>query len=162
MATRPVNCTAVQNLEGFRFDRTNLVLDQGTRLNPEKIIGLDDINLEVKSFSKFTVNIRPGGFAMISQGDIADDSGYVTFLALKAIYPPNILEKDKYIFWTYRDETLNMGELLILSGPNLTTVDSEEMGWNLVKPGPVYQDGGIILHNPHSTIRVKIEVLVCR
>jgi hypothetical protein len=55
-----------------------------------------------------------------------------------------------------------MGEIMILSGSNVTTVDSEEFGWNLTKPGPVYQDGGIVVCNPHANKKVKLEILVCR
>ena len=55
-----------------------------------------------------------------------------------------------------------MGELTVLSGVNITTFDSEQYGWNLAKPGPVYQDGGITVCNPHSDKRVILEILVCR
>lgn len=161
MATRPVTCPTTSP-EGFKFDRNNLVLDSNAMTNPEVMVMLGDIIFDAPAYSRFTINLKESACALISQGDISDDSGFVSFIIIKATYPANTVQKDKYVTWEYRGETYYMGEIMILSGSNVTTVDSEEFGWNLTKPGPVYQDGGIVVCNPHSNKKVKLEILVCR
>jgi hypothetical protein len=160
MATRPITCPTEPN--GFKFLRENLVLDSNVSQNPTIILGLSDFNFEVGAFSKVNINLAPETCGFLSQTDIVDDSGFVTFIAFKVIYPESTLDKDRYVTWEYRGETYYMGEIMILSGPNISTADSEEIGWNLSKPGPIYQDGGIRICNPHTDKRVKIEILVCR
>ena len=57
-----------------------------------------------------------------------------------------------------------MGELMVLSGPKVSTINSEYLGWNLSKPGTVSDnigDGGISFYNPSTDITVKLEILVC-
>ena len=161
MATRPIVCPYVQ-AEGIRFDRTNLVIDSNEMTNPQVIEELDDLIFDIQAYSKSFINLVGATCGLISQSDIADTSGFVSFIAIKAIFPSDTLEKDKYLTWSYRGETYYMGEVLILSGANLTTFDSEQFGWNLAKPGPLYQDGGITICNPHSTKTVKVEFIVCR
>ena len=73
-----------------------------------------------------------------------------------------MLPKDRWVTWEYQGKTYYMGEIMILSGPNVTTVDSTEIGWNLAFPGPVYQNGGIRICNPHTGKRVRVEIMVCR
>ncbi len=160
MATRPVTCPTEP--EGIKFERNNLVLDSNVSQNPTILLGLSDFLMEVNAFSKVNLNLSPGTCGFLSQTDIVDDRGFVSFIAFKVIYPVSTLDKDRYITWEYRGQTYNLGEVMILSGPNITTVDSEEIGWNLSKPGPVYQDGGIRICNPHTDKRIKVEILVCR
>lgn len=160
MATRPITCPTEPN--GFKFLRENLVLDSNTSQNPTIILGLSDFNFEVSAFSKVNINLAPEACGFLSQSDIVDDGGFVSFIAFKVTYPESTLDKDRYVTWEYRGETYYLGEIMILSGPNISTTDSEEIGWNLSKPGPVYQDGGIRICNPHTDKRVKVEILVCR
>jgi len=161
MATRPVICPYIEP-EGLKFERTNLVIDSNSMMNPQIVLMLEDLLFDVPAYSKSTINLRAGSCALISQADITDPGGYVSFIAIKAVYPAGTLEKDKYITWEYRGNEYFMGELTVLSGANVTTFDSEQYGWNLAKPGPIYQDGGITVCNPHSDKRVILEVLVCR
>jgi hypothetical protein len=161
MATRPVICPYIEP-EGIKFERTNLVIDSNNMANPQVLLMLEDLIFDVPAYSKSTINLKGGTCALISQADIADPGGYVSFVAVKANYPAGTLEKDKFVTWSYRSEEYYMGELLVLSGANITTFDSEEYGWNLTKPGPIYQDGGITICNPHTDKRVILEVLVCR
>ena len=161
MATRPVICPYIEP-EGLKFERTNLVIDSNNMMNPQIVLMLEDLLFDVPAYSKSTINLRAESCALISQSDIADTGGYVSFIAIKAVYPAGTLEKDKFITWEYRGNEYFMGELTVLSGVNITTFDSEQYGWNLAKPGPVYQDGGITVCNPHLDKRVILEILVCR
>jgi hypothetical protein len=161
MATRPIICPYVQ-AEGIKFDRTNLVIDSNNMTTPQVIDELGDLIFDIQAYSKSFMNLVGFSCGLISQSDIADTSGFVSFIIIKATFSADTLEKDKYLTWQYRGDTYYMGELLILSGPNLTTFDSEQIGWNLAKPGPVYQDGGITICNPHADKTIKVEFLVCR
>lgn len=161
MATRPVICPYIEP-EGLKFERTNLVIDSNSMANPQIVLMLEDLLFDVPAYSKSTINLKASTCALISQADIADPGGFVSFIAIKAVYPAGTLEKDKFITWQYRGREYFMGELTVLSGANVTTFDSEEYGWNLAKPGPIYQDGGITVCNPHTDKRVILEILVCR
>jgi hypothetical protein len=164
MATQPIKCP-YDVLEGFRFYRGNLVLDNGMTTNPPKYLSLEDLNIAVDRFSRSRVTLKPGGYSLLSQTDIGDEYGYVSFIAVKAIYPSSTVESRKYINWTYQNATNYMGELMVLSGQRISSVDSEFEGWNLSKPGTLSinspGNGGIVFHNPSSDTTVKLEILVC-
>jgi len=164
MATQPITCP-YDVLEGFRFYRGNLVLDNGNTSNPPKYLSMKDLNIEVDRFSRSRVTLKPGAYSLLSQTDIGDQYGYVSFIAVKAIYPSSTLESRKYINWTYQGNTNYMGELMVLSGQRISSSDSEFEGWNLSKPGTLASDsvgnGGIVFHNPSTEITVKLEILVC-
>lgn len=164
MATQPITCP-YDVLEGFRFYRGNLVLDSGNTSNPPKYLSMKDLNIGVDKFSRSRVTLKPGASSLLSQTDVGDEYGYVSFIAVKAIYPSSTVESRKYIAWTYQGNTNYMGELMVLSGQRISSSDSEFEGWNLSKPGTLSSDsignGGIVFYNPSTEITVKLEILVC-
>lgn len=164
MATQPITCP-YDVLEGFRFYRGDLVLDNGATNNPPKYLSMKDLNITVDKFSRSRVTLKPGGYSLLSQTDIGDDYGYVSFIAVKAVYPDSTVESRKYINWTYQGNTNYMGELMVLSGQRISSSDSEFEGWNLSKPGTLAENsagnGGILFYNPSTETTVRLEILVC-
>ena len=161
MATRPVICPP-DGPEGFLFNRGDLVLDDGTQSTPPTYLIMSDLELEVQSYSKSRVTLKPGKSSLISQTDIADTSGYVSFIAIRADYPAGTVESRKYINWLYKGNLNYMGELMVLSGKRMSSVDSTDEGWNLSHPNLFTNNGGIIIANPHSDITIKLEILIGR
>lgn len=161
MATQPITCPYEQG-EGFKFYRSNLVYDTGNSMNLPIYMELGDLMQESVSFSKSKVNLKAEKCFLLSQSDIGDDLGYVSFIAVKALFPTSTVESKKYLQWTYLGNTYNMGELMVLSGPRISSTDSIYEGWLLSKPS-IYSDlGGIVFCNPHSNIDIKLEILVCK
>ena len=164
MATQPIKCP-YDLLEGFRFYKGNLVLDNGMTNNPPNYLLMKDLKTGIDNFSRSRITLKPGACFLLSQTDIGNNQGYVSFIAVKAIYPSSTLESRKYINWTYQGNTNYMGELMVLSGQRISSSDSEFEGWNLSKPGTLASDsvgnGGIVFHNPSTEITVKLEILVC-
>ena len=160
MATRPIACP-YDETPGFRFNRGFLVLDDGKTNYPEKFIRIDDISDSVVSYSKIKVNILPDTCYLLSQVDIADDEGYVSFILAKSTFPDNLLETRKYLTWEYQGYVYNMGKVMVLSGLNVVDFTSTSSGWNISHP-TIFPDGGIIFCNPHSDITIKLEILVAR
>jgi hypothetical protein len=161
MATRPVNCPYDED-PGFRFNRGYLVLDTPTTNYPEKFIRMDDMFEEITSYSKLRVNLLPSSCYLLSQTDISDSQGFVSFILVKSIFPDGTLETKKYLTWEYDGYTYDMGKLMLLSGENITDFSSSPAGWNISQPGTVYENGGIIFCNPHSDITIKLEILIAR
>lgn len=161
MATRPIACP-YDAPEGFRFYRDNLVLDDGTKSSPPKYLSMKDLFIGVDSFSKSRVSLNPGESFLLSQSDIGDDMGYVSFIAMKAKFPDTVVESKKYLTWTYRGQMMNMGELMILSGAKQYATDSSYDGWNLSKPNEYLNNGGMIFNNPHADFQIKLEILIGR
>jgi hypothetical protein len=161
MATRPVICPP-DGPEGFLFNRGDLVLDDGTQSTPPTYLIMSDLELEVETYSRSRVTLRPGKSSLISQTDIADEKGYVSFIAIRADYPAGTVESRKYINWLYKGNLNYMGELMVLSGKRMSSVDSTDEGWNLSHPNLFTNNGGIIISNPHSDITVKLEILMGR
>lgn len=160
MATQPVQCPYDEGT-GFRFHRGNLVLDEGGSKLPI-YLELSDMFQETPAFSKSRVFLKASKCFLLSQTNMGDNDGYVSFIAVKAVYPSSTVESRKYIEWTYLDKTYYMGELMVLSGKKISTTDSIEKGWLLSKPG-IYSDlGGIVFCNPHTDIDIKLEILVCK
>lgn len=160
MATRPKNCP-YDEASGFRFNRGFLTLDDGKTNYPEKFIKLDDIIDPINSYSKIKVNLLPDTCYLLSQVDITDDNGYVSFILVKSIFPENTAETRKYLTWEYQEEIYNMGKIMVLSGLDIVNFTSTSSGWNISHP-TVLSDGGIIFCNPHSDLTIKLEILVAR
>lgn len=158
MATQPIACPYLV-LEGFRFYRSNLILDTGTTTNPPVYMFLKDLTFTVNNFSKGRLNLRAGKSYVLSQTDVAEPNGFVSFLAIKATFPTNLQTK-KYLRWQYKEQTFNMGELMVLTGGPYSTADSEFIGWNLSQPGVFFLDGGITFINPHVDMDIKMEFLI--
>jgi hypothetical protein len=160
MATRPVKCP-YDEVPGFKFNRGFLVLDDGKSNYPDKFIKIDDIVDPIISYSKITTNILPNSCYLLSQVDITDENGYVSFILVKSTFPNNLVESRKYLTWEYQSYTYNMGKLMVLSGLDIVDFTSTNSGWNISHP-TVSPDGGIIFCNPHSDITIKLEILVGR
>jgi hypothetical protein len=161
MATQPVICP-VPEVPGFTFSRGSLVLDDGTKTTPPVYLDLKDMQEELVSFSKSRVILKASKCFLLSQTDIGDDLGYVSFIAIKATFPDLTVESKKYLTWTYEGVTNNMGTLMVLSGKRISAISSVYEGWLLSKPGVYSQNGGIVFCNPHSNIDIKLEILVAR
>jgi hypothetical protein len=161
MATQPIICP-VPEVPGFEFFRGNLVLDDGTQSFPPIYMMLKDMVEDLNAFSKSKVTVKAGSCFLLSQTDIGDNMGYVSFIAVKATYPSNTVESKKYMTWEYEDVTNNMGTLMVLSGARISAVSSIYEGWLLSKPGTYSQGGGIVFCNPHTDIDIKLEILVAR
>jgi hypothetical protein len=160
MATKPITCPYLEG-EGFKFYRSNLVFDDGKSTNLPIYMELSDMLQETTGFSKSKVNLRAGKCFLLSQNDIGNKLGYVSFILVKAIFPNNIVESRKYLEWTYMGKTYPMGELLALSGMMLSATDSIYEGWLLAKPNEYSDLGGIVFCNTQSDIDIKLEILVC-
>jgi hypothetical protein len=161
MATQPVICP-VPEVPGFTFSRGSLVLDDGTKTTPPVYLDLKDMKEELVSFSKSRVILKANKCFLLSQTDIGDDLGYVSFIAIKATFPDLTVESKKYLTWTYEGVTNNMGTLMVLSGKRISSISSVYEGWLLSKPGVYSQNGGIVFCNPHPNIDIKLEILVAR
>ena len=161
MATRPIKCPYDED-SGFRFNRGYLVLDTPATNYPEKFIRFDDMFEEISSYSKLRINLTPSSCYLLSQTDISDSEGFVSFILAKATFPDSTLETRKYLTWEYQDGIYNMGKIMLLSGNVVTDFSSFPSGWNISQPGTVYSNGGIIFCNPHSDITIKLEILIAR
>lgn len=161
MATRPITCP-YDEPSGFRFNRGYLVLDTPTTNYPEKFIRMDDIFEEVTAYSRIKINLSPSSCYLLSQTDISDSEGFVSFILVKSIFPDGTLETKKYLTWQYEGEIYNIGKIMLLTGINITDFSSTPAGWNISQPGVVYDNGGIIFCNPHSDITIKLEILIAR
>ena len=117
---------------------------------------------EIDSFSKSSINLKATKCFILSQIDIGDNLGYVSFIAVKAVFPAGTLESRKYLNWTYDGVTYNMGTLMVLSGGRISSTGSTYEGWFLAKPSTYSPNGGILFCNPHSDIDIKLEFLVAR
>lgn len=160
MATQPITCPYDEGT-GFRFHRGNLVLDEGG-MNLPVYLELSDMFQETSAFSKSRAFLKAGKCFLLSQTNVGDNDGYVSFIAVKAVFPDSTVESKKYLEWTYLGNTYYMGELMVLSGKKLSTTDSIQEGWLLSKPGVYSELGGIVFCNPHVDIDVKLEILVCK
>ena len=120
---------------------------------------------------------------VLSQSDIGLD-GFVQWIAVKVKYPTPINpilygsqvpiipgvptptngtpQVQKYIYWTYQNNTYNLGDMMILSGFPEGSTDSDVTGWNLSTDPFLYQGGGITFTNPHSDFDVKLDILIAR
>ena len=81
-------------------------------MNPIKYLSLSDLNIPVDKFSRSRVTLSPGSRSLLSQSDIADENGYVSFIAVKAVYPSTVVESRKYINWTYQGNINNMDHIV--------------------------------------------------
>jgi hypothetical protein len=123
---------------------------------------MNDIFINVESFSRSRVSLNPGESFLLSQSDVGDSQGYVSFIAIKAKFPGTIVESKKYLTWVYKGQVMNMGELMILSGTKQYATDSSYDGWNLSKPNEYLNNGGMIFTNPHTDFQIKLEILIGR
>jgi hypothetical protein len=162
MATRPPVCPPVQ-VPGLAFNRTALVeVSSDGSYSPNPLVELKDFLMEVKSFSHLRISLGESKSYLLSQTDIGDDFGYESFVLIKVTYPSDTPETKRYLEWEYNDANFYIGELMILSGKRTSSVDAKQLGWNISADDVFYQGGGIIFTNPHSTIKVKLEILVAR
>jgi hypothetical protein len=164
MATRPIECPYTTP-EGLKFNNGNLVLDNGS-MNLESFLYMKDLDLDISTFARNKVTLKPQTCFMLTENNIGDDMGYVSFIIVKAIFPAGIVESKKYLEWTYNGNTNTMGELMILSGDRISASDSTYEGWDLSKPGG-YTDGsvgagGIIFCNTSVDLSIKLEMLIAR
>jgi len=180
MATRPIICPPITP-NGWVFFKNQFALEED--FNYTTFFDLKDFSFAVESYSRLRIVLRRNKSITLSQTDIGTD-GFVRWIAVKVEYPspknPILFSSQtpiipgvptptngtpqiqKYINWTYKDKTYNLGELMILSGNPLGSTDSEVTGWNLSEYDLLYPGGGITFMNPHSNFDVKLQVLVAK
>jgi hypothetical protein len=160
MATRPIICPPIP-ANGWIFFKSNFGLEEDYANTT--FFNLKDLNFGVVSYSRLRITLKRTKSIKLSQTDIATE-GFVRWIEVKVQYPatngtPQI---QKYIYWTYRGNTYNLGDMMVLTGNPLGSTDSEVTGWNLSQDNLLYSDGGIIFQNPHTDFDVKLEVLVAK
>lgn len=180
MATRPIICPP-NPPNGWVFFKNQFMLEEDYQYTP--FFNFKDLAFDVESYSRLRITLKRNKSIKLSQTDIGTD-GFVRWIAVKVQYPapknpilysaqtpiipglprptngtPQI---QKYIYWTYRGNTYNLGDMMVLTGNPLGSTDSEVTGWNLSSDYLLYPDGGILFTNPHGTFDVKLEVLVAK
>jgi hypothetical protein len=180
MATRPIICPPIP-ANGWIFFKSNFGLEEDYANTT--FFNLKDLNFGVVSYSRLRITLKRTKSIKLSQTDIATE-GFVRWIAVKVQYPapknpilyaaqtpiiPGVPtptngtpQIQKYIYWTYRGNTYNLGDMMVLTGNPLGSTDSEVTGWNLSQDNLLYSDGGIIFQNPHTDFDVKLEVLVAK
>jgi hypothetical protein len=162
MATRPPVCPPTQ-VPGLAFNRTALVeVSSDGNYSPNPLVELKDFLMEVKSFSHLRISVAESKSYLLSQTDIGDDFGYESFVLIKVTYPDDVPTSKRYLEWEYNGANFYIGELMILSGKRTSSIDAKQLGWNISADDVFYKGGGIIFTNPHSTFKVKLEILVAR
>jgi hypothetical protein len=181
MATRPIICPPVP-ASGFIFFKDKFVLEED--YNMTTFFDFKNMIDVVSAYSRLRVSLDAGKSIKISQTDLADEYGYVKWIAVKVKYPTPIdpilygsqvpiipgvptptngtPQVQKYITWTYQGKTYNIGQLMVLSGPRVGSTDADQTGWNLSGDTFPYNNGGITFTNPHTDFSVKLEILVAR
>jgi len=180
MATRPIPCPpAVPN--GWVFFKDQFVLEQDYQYTT--FFNFKDLAFGVVAYSRLRISLKRGRSVKLSQSNIGTE-GFVRWIAVKVQYPapkntilyasqtpiiPGVPtptngtpQIQKYITWTYQGRTLNLGDMMVLTGNPLGSTDSEVTGWNLSEDDFLFAGGGITFTNPHSDFDVKLEILVAK
>jgi hypothetical protein len=180
MATRPIICPPIPQ-PGWVFFKDQFVLEEDYVNTP--FFDFKKLKVDVMSYSRLRITLKRSKSVTLSQTDIGLD-GFVQWIAVKVKYPTPINpilygsqvpiipgvptppngtpQVQKYIHWTYQENTYNLGDMMILSGLPEGSTDAEVTGWNLTTDPLVHPGGGIIFTNPHPDFDVKLEILIAR
>jgi hypothetical protein len=165
MATRPINCES--GPDGLLFDRYDLKYFEfasGT-MTPE--MDLKDLDFDLSGYAMQRFRLKANECTLLDMSNTGTPDGMVKLIIAKVTYPDGQYENMKYINFSYRNKTMPLGKLLLLTGAGGLITDSwnqNENFWDLnagrTSYQPVYyEEGGIIFCNPHS-FDVTLEVLV--
>lgn len=181
MATRPIICPPSVP-PGFIFYKDKFVLEENS--SKTTFFDLSKILIGVTAYSRLKITLKSNTSVMLSQSDLVDNEGFVRWIAIKAMYPAPVSpilynselpfvpglprptngtpQNQKYLNWTYENNTYPLGELMILSGTPAGSIDSDAIGWNLSDQDIRYIGGGITITNPHDAMTIKLEIIVAR
>lgn len=162
MATAPLICKAdLANtlIEGGHFDRCTFVVTKDSSI--VNSFSFCDFSLDVDDFFSQNVNLNGGSAFLLDDAGLANSYGEVKFLFIKVDYPSTFTkDSDKYINLIYCGKTYPIGSIHIWSGQ---PGDSAGMGISVVpnetETSPLYDKGGVVLHNPHSN-SVTISIII--
>ena len=82
MASRPIICPPA-NIPGFVFFKDKFVLEEGNTTSKITFFNLANFILPVKAYSRMRISLKSNTSVMISQTDLADDKGFVRWIAIK-------------------------------------------------------------------------------
>ena len=150
MATAPIICPP-NTAETAFFDRCLFqVVQNNFTLNT---MSFCDYSMDIDDFFGQNVRLRGGEAFLLDDAGLGNKFDEIKFLAIKADYSSSFsLDSDKYINLIYLGITYSIGEFHIWTGQ---PTDSIGTGIKIKSKGtsvssPLFTDGGIILHNPHS------------
>lgn len=159
MATTPLICQAdLANtlIQGGHFDRCTFVVTKDSSILNS--FNLCDFSLDIDDFFSQSLTLNGGSAFLLDDAGLANSFGEIKFFMAKVEYSSFTKDSDKYINLIYEGKTYPIGEITIWSGhPG----NSAGMGIS-VKPketnsSPLYEQGGIVLHNPHAnSVSIKI------
>lgn len=158
MATPPLVCDTIQ-FEGAIFQRCNLQVIKGTTVARE--ISLCDTNIILNNYSSFSGCVYGNSSLILN----SDGIGELSFIMIKASYPSPLPISNRFINIIYKGSYLPMSNLTILTGnPSDISPYMNNRGWDLDPNGsdiesPFFNEGGMVLYNPHS-IRVNVDVIL--
>lgn len=158
MATPPIVCNTI-DFEGAIFQRCNLQVVRGTTVLRE--ISLCDTDIVLNNYSSFSGCVYGNSSLILS----SEGLGEISFIMIKATYPSTLPVSNRYINIIYNGQYLPMANLTILTGnPSDISPYFYDRGWDLDPNGsdiesPFFNQGGMILYNPHS-VRVNVEVIL--
>lgn len=162
MATAPLICKAdLANtlIEGGHFDRCTFVVTRDSSV--VNSFNFCDFGMDVDNFFTQNVKLNGGSAFLLDDAGLSNEHGEIKFLFVKVDYSAAFTkDSDKYINLIYGGKTYPIGSLHIWSGQ---PGDSPGTGIS-IKPeetetSPLYSNGGIVLHNPHSN-PVSISIIV--
>lgn len=162
MATKPLICKAdLANtlIQGGHFDRCTFVVTKDSSILNS--FNLCDFSLDIDDFFSQSLTLNGGSAFLLDDAGLANSFGEIKFFMAKVEYSSSFTkDSDKYINLIYEGKTYPIGEINIWSGQ---PGDSAGMGI-AVKPketnsDPLYEQGGIVLHNPHA-YQVTVKVVI--
>jgi hypothetical protein len=165
MATRPIDCQT--GPDGLLFDRYDLKYFEAVSSIMTTEMELKDLDFEISGYAMQRFRLKANECTLLDMSNTGTVDGMVKIIIAKVTYPEGKYENMKYINFSYRNKTMPLGKLLLLTGAGGLITDSwnqNENFWDLnsgrTSYQPVYyEEGGIIFCNPHS-FDVTLEVLV--
>ena len=153
MATPPLICNPIE-FEGIIMQRCNLQVIKGTTVIRE--MSLCDTDITINDYSSFSGCVYSASSLLLNN----DGINSADFIMIKVTYPTTLPLASRFINLIYNGSQLPVGNLMILTGNSNYILG----GWDLDPNGtdiqsPYFQQGGMILYNPHS-VKVNVEVII--
>lgn len=162
MATAPLICKAdLANtlIEGAHFDRcTFLVTKDSSILNS---FDFCDFSLDIDDFFTQSLTLKGGSAFLLDDAGLANEFGEAKVLIISVKYPDTFTrDSDKYINLIYEGKTYPVGSFHIWTGePGSVPGRGISIVPNSKVVSPLYNEGGIVLYNPHSNY-VEIKTII--
>lgn len=155
-----IKCIDTSSDKSLIFGNGNISIIQGANtLFTLPLEGFMPVNIyQYKEFT-LTANTSPstGQSSMLVEAcnttnANGEDSGVIILVGYPQYDVSNepVPTDEKYINYTYGNQTLNIGKMMVLSGTN-----KPGSGWDLVA-----SPGGMVLSNPHPNFAVNVKVLI--